>query len=105
MRSRFSAYASGLVDYIIETTVPASPGWETDRSAWRQSLTNYCESNNFRALTIHEAEPPGAPDPDEAEVHFSAEIRSHRGEDRSFTERSRFVRLGGRWVYHSGQMG
>jgi SEC-C motif-containing protein len=103
MRSRFSAYSFGLVDYIVETTVPGGPNWEIDHPAWRESLTNYCRNNTFRALTIHEAAPPDDPEPDEAEVLFTAELASQQGGDRSFSERSRFVRIGGQWLYHSGK--
>ena len=38
MRSRYSAYALGLVDYIIDTTLPAGPHWQADRSAWASEL-------------------------------------------------------------------
>ena len=103
MRSRFSAYALGLADYIIETTFPAGPCWESDRTSWRASIEDYCKSNRFEALSILEA--PATNDGAAAvgEVLFTAEIVGSQGCDRSFTERSQFFRVNGRWLYHSGK--
>jgi SEC-C motif-containing protein len=103
MRSRFSAYALSLADYIIETTFPAGPCWKSDRTSWRNSIECYCRSNHFGGLSILES-----PDTDDSaatagEVLFTAEIVGSEGSDRSFTERSQFLRVNGRWLYHSGE--
>ena len=34
MRSRYTAYAMGLVDYVMDTTAAGSPHRVSDRAAW-----------------------------------------------------------------------
>lgn len=102
MRSRFSAFALGLVDYLIETTFPGGPQWRTDRARWSEELRDYCEATRFAALSILKS--PGDPSDlsDQAEVSFRAELWQG-GQDLSFSEASRFQFVGGKWLYHSGR--
>lgn len=102
MRSRFSAFALGLIHYLIDTTLPLGPQWKPDRTAWEHSLTQFCATTRFGKLQILERPPPNERSPDEGQVTFHAELSGPRG-DLSFSERSRFVRVAGRWLYHSGQ--
>jgi len=104
MRSRFAAYAAGLVDYVLATTVPAGPAWEGDPVSWRARTADFCRTSAFMGLTILEVTPPSVTDPDQGEVLFHAHIQSLDGDDRSICERSRFIRIGGRWLYHSGEL-
>ena len=39
MRSRYSAYARSLVDYIIKTTHPDNPSYKKDRDQWYRKKT------------------------------------------------------------------
>ena len=97
MRSRYCAYAMGLVDYIIDTTDPAGPAAQSDVEAWRVDVQRFCDSTVFRALEIlHHAEQD-----DVGEVSFVASLVQRR-EDISFGERSHFTRIDSRWRYHSG---
>lgn len=105
MRSRFSAYGVGLVDYLLATTVPGGPAWEDDVANWRTQIADFCNNSSFRALTILEAPAPSAARPDDGEVVFHADIRALNGDDRSIRETSRFLRIGGRWLYYSGELG
>ncbi len=105
MRSRFAAYAVGLVDYLLATTVPAGPAWEGDLVSWRTRTADFCSTSSFRALTITEATAPSAAHPDRGDVVFHADIRALSGADRSIHERSHFLRIDGRWLYHSGELG
>lgn len=98
MRSRYSAYAGGRVDYVIATTDPAGPAAEPDLGAWRASIRAFSQNTEFVALQVLEAHQAG----DEGQVRFRAELRQG-GADASFIESSRFVRRGGRWLYHSGE--
>ena len=100
MRSRYAAYALGLVDHIIATTDPAGPQWEPDATAWASRIQDFCDQTRFVGLSIDEAPPPGA---EEGFVTFTASLKQ-QGADASFTERSRFTRderWG--WRYHSGE--
>lgn len=104
MRSRFSAYALGLADYIIATTDPAGPQWQTPVSAWKASIEAWCRETTFAGLTILEAEEGEH----EGYVTFRADLRREPVDGRAlgdpvgFTERSRFRKVNGRWLYHSG---
>lgn len=98
MRSRYSAYALGLVDYIIATTDPDGPRWESDQAAWRASIRDFAKSCEFRGVTIHEA----THHEEDGVVEFTAELWRD-GENASFRERSTFVRRQGRWLYHSAE--
>jgi SEC-C motif-containing protein len=95
MRSRYSAYAVGDVDYIIATTDPEGPQFEGDRAAWVRSIAAFCEATRFEQLEIRAASPVTD---EHARVEFFARL-SRGGEDVSFVERSAFVRRDGRWLY------
>lgn len=97
MRSRYSAYARGLVDYLLATTDPEGPRFEADRTAWREDVARFCRETRFEGLEVHSASEDG----DEGEVVFTVRLRQ-RGRDAGFTERSRFVRREGRWLYADG---
>jgi SEC-C motif-containing protein len=97
MRSRYTAYAIADVSYLIRTTHPDGPHWRPDTAAWKAELAGYCEQVEFRGLRVEHAEAAG----DEGRVRFHATL-AHGGRDLSFGEDSRFLRVGGRWLYHSG---
>ena len=99
MRSRFAAYALGLVDYIIATTDAAGPQWQSDTNAWRAEITRFSQHTRFADLELLDA--PDAID-NEGFVSFRATLEQ-AGKDASFAERSRFVRRDGRWLYSSGE--
>jgi SEC-C motif domain protein len=99
MRSRYSAYAVGAVDYLIATTDPAGPQFRPDRAAWAEEIAQFCRHTRFEKLTVEHA----SSHDDQGEVHFVAKL-SRAGEDVSFAERSRFSRVEGRWLYHSGDL-
>jgi len=97
MRSRFAAYALGAVAYLQHTTDPEGPQFRPDLAAWGVELEHYCARTRFAGL---EVKGHGA-DGDTGWVEFRATL--HQGDDDvSFTERSRFSRRDGRWVYSDG---
>jgi len=98
MRSRYAAYAKGLVDYVMDTTHPEGPHWQADRAAWARELQAFCAATRFAGLDILDApEPQG----DQATVTFHAHL-TRSGRDVGFTERSLFRRVDGRWLYVEG---
>ena len=99
MRSRYAAYALGLVDYILRTTDPEGAAWEADEEAWRASVVAFSASATFTGVEILEMSP--GPGEDEAQVRFRARLEQD-GRDASFSEMSRFRLVEGRWLYRDG---
>ena len=95
MRSRYSAYALGLVDYVLRTTHPDGPHHGGPEQ--REAVARFCRDTTFEGLAVHEVSADG----DRGEVAFHATL-SQGGRDASFGERSVFFRVDGRWLYHSG---
>ena len=98
MRSRYSAYAVGDVDYIVNTTDPEGEAWEEDEVEWRESVAQFARRCDFYGVDILSCEVDG----DRGTVKFHAKLKRARA-DTSFTELSYFVRQDGRWLYTSGE--
>lgn len=96
MRSRFTAYALGKVDYLILTTAAAKRG-EIDRA----DLAAYCASISCVGLKIVATERGGDGD-DEGIVKFHASLQQG-GKRHLHVERSSFVREEGAWRYVDGE--
>ncbi len=89
MRSRYSGYALKKIDYLIETTHPNLRQIGEDRD----EIAKFSNETSFEGLEILEVEGPY--------VTFRAHL-SREGKDVSFTEKSRFEKVDGKWKYHSG---
>lgn len=97
MRSRYSAYALKLPDYIIQTTHPASPHYIEEGKTWLKKISEFCQKSEFLGLEIldfHEHDHV-------ATVVFTARIQQN-GQDASFTEKSYFQKVKEKWLYRSG---
>lgn len=94
MRSRYSAFALHLEEYIVDTTHPDNTEHAKDMKEWKRSIIEFCENVRFRGLEIIEFV-DGA---EEAFVTFKALL-----DDTQFVEKSRFLRIGGKWLYESGE--
>ncbi len=97
MRSRYSAYAIGLVEHILRTTDPTGPHWEADLDHWAGDVATFCDAVTFEGLEVLAAEAHG----DRGMVDFRAQLSSEAGAT-VMAERSLFRRVDGRWLYHSG---
>jgi SEC-C motif-containing protein len=92
MRSRYSAYVLGLVDYLLDTTLPAQRHG-LDRAA----IAAWSAQSTWLGLEVESAEVIGA-QPEHAFVTFIA--RWHDGQaEHAHRERSAFVQNGGRWYF------
>jgi SEC-C motif-containing protein len=98
MRSRYSAFAAANFKYIIKTTHKQNPDYTDDIKAWEDSIVDFCETCEFKKLDILEF----IDGKDEAYVTFKASILCN-GKDNSFCEKSRFYKVNGMWLYHSGE--
>ncbi len=99
MRSRYTAYALGQVAYLMQTTHPAGPHYQPDLARWQTELASFCRSTRFAGLTILSVENGEA---DNGWVTFTATLFQGQ-KDVSFTERSLFKQVEGRWLYLSGE--
>ncbi|MBD3809984.1 MAG: SEC-C domain-containing protein [Sulfuricurvum sp.] len=93
MRSRYSAYALGMVEYIIATTHPNNPDASIALSDWQKAIGNFAKTTYFQGLKITEF----ADGEEEAFVTFEATLS-----DGIMREKSRFLKVEGKWLYESG---
>lgn len=100
MRSRYAAFALGLGEYLVKTLSSTHPDLEAPRGDLVRALGMACTRQRFVGLRILSA--TTSPDGDKGEVLFEASI-FERGADRSFAERSTFVREAGAWRYAAGE--
>ncbi len=98
MRSRYSAFAKGLGEYLVETLSSDHEDRAVPREALVQELSRAKDRQRFLGLRILDTSSEG----DAGEVTFIARI-FERGTDRSFGERSAFLREEGTWRYASGK--
>ncbi len=97
MRSRYSAYSKGMVDYIIDTTDPTGTAWDADMSEWIVRIRKFAQKTTFGGVKILASSVDG----DQGVVRFHAKL-TNKHSDISFTEKSQFVRREGRWLYNEG---
>jgi len=91
MKSRYSAYATQKVKYIIKTTHKNNPEWKNPN--WEQEIKNFCNSD-FKKLEILEF----IDGENEAFVEFKAYI-----DDYILHEKSRFLK-DSIWLYENGEI-
>ncbi|WP_394839843.1 hypothetical protein LVJ94_23430 [Pendulispora rubella] len=99
MRSRYAAFALGLGAYLVETLAADHPDRAVPLETLARELARARETQRFMGLEIRETSASG----ERGEVLFHARI-FERGQDRSFTERSQFVKEDGAWRYASGDV-
>ena len=95
MRSRYSAYARGEIDYLIETHDPSTRG-DIDRDA----TARWAREAKWLSLKIVATEKGGEGDT-EGIVEFAARFRQGK-EEATHHERSNFRKHDGRWFYLDG---
>lgn len=97
MRSRYSAYALCLPEYIISTTHPDNPQYNQDKKKWFQQIFEFCSNTEFENLEIlHFQEKDSF-----ATVTFVAYLIQNN-QDVSFKETSCFEKIKTKWLYRSG---
>jgi SEC-C motif-containing protein len=98
MRSRYSAYVLGELDYLMQTHDPA-----TASQAVRASAARWMKEAQWRGLEVVATE-RGEGGDDEGMVEFKARYVTREG-SAVHHERSGFRRIEGRWVYVDGAAG
>jgi SEC-C motif domain protein len=95
MRSRYSAFCTGNIDYLIATQHPAQR-----TAADRQTLAQTIAETAWLALRVLHADESQVVT-GRGQVEFVAYYKSH-GTLGQLHERSNFVRQGNRWYYTQG---
>jgi len=93
MRSRYSAFAFGLADYIIKTTHPNNSDYTDAKERWKEEILAFCTHTEFQGLQVIAFEEAEA----EAFVTFTAFLSSG-----ILKEQSRFLKENGMWLYVDG---
>ena len=99
MRSRYAAYALGIANYLVDTTHPQSPHFVVDQKQWLHQIVAFSKHVSFDGLEILEFQPMEQ----ESYVSFIAHL-SQEGVDLTFSERSRFTKVGHVWKYLDGKI-
>ena len=94
MRSRYSAYALKLADYIIRTTHPENNAAMADLTAWKKEIITFSQMTDFAGLQIIDFQQ----EKNRATVTFRA-ILKQKDRDVSFTEKSLFLKIKDCWFY------
>ena len=90
MKSRYTAFAIGKINYIIKTST-----FQKDFEDLK-SFNNSCEFKKLEILEFIDGN-------SEAFVTFKATIFCNK-QDNSFIEKSRFIKENGKWYYQSGEI-
>jgi len=96
MRSRYTAFATHAIDYLIETHHP-----DTRSDVNRDEIRRFSEGSTWLGLEILGVE-EGRDGDEQGWVEFIARYKE-RGQERAHHERSLFRRHQGRWFFHSAQ--
>lgn len=99
MRSRYSAYALHLADYLMQTTHFSNPSFTEDKNKWRKKILHFSERTEFIKLEILDFISGNQ----EAFVTFIAYLQQNK-RDASFGEKSRFEKIEDRWLYCDGKI-
>ena len=97
MRSRYTAFVRGAIDYLLETHDESTRG-----AVDRDSIARFSRDTEWRGLEIVATE-RGGDDDDRGVVEFIAR-GVVRGKPFAQRERSRFRRVDGKWFYLDGKI-
>jgi SEC-C motif domain protein len=103
MRSRYTAFVRGNVDYLIQTLHPAQREPQ-DRRLLRQSM----QQTQWLKLTVIKTQ-KGQPQDKTGVVEFVAQYRETQAQGfdaatvHQLHERSRFIQTSGQWFYVTGE--
>lgn len=96
MRSRYSAYATQAIDYLLDSTHP-----DTRDSQNRQDIKNWAETTHWRQLSIIKCT-AGNGEKESGTVEFVASYLQNKQLEQHH-ELSHFKKHNGRWYFYEGQ--
>jgi SEC-C motif-containing protein len=95
LRSRYSAYAKKIVDYILDTTHPEQQDPDSQKT-----VEKWARNTEWHQLEIVGSEAGGAGD-EEGTVEFKADY-TEKGRRRKHHELAKFRKKEGRWYFFDG---
>ena len=109
LRSRYSAFAYRLPEYIMTTTDPTNADWKKDKIAWARKLNREQMFDDFDFVKLDVGDAESGKTDDEAFLSFSVTLQPKQdlaSPPMVFSERSRFVRTSSSspWRYASGSV-
>ncbi len=96
MRARYAAFATGHIDFVMQSHHPASA-----ESVDRKGVEAWSRNSEWLGLTIVSVE-QGSPEDERGVVEFRARYREN-GAVHIHCERSRFEKKDGRWYFVDGE--
>ena len=93
MRSRYTAFVMGREDYLLASWHPET----------RPTEISFEENIKWLGLSVRKVTPPADVETGPAWVEFVARSRAG-GKGQRLHERSRFLRIEGRWFYVDGDI-
>lgn len=98
MRSRYSAYSTGEIQYLLRSTHPS-----TRRFHDAELIEDWARSNIWQKLEIISTNEGGAKDK-KGIVEFKAYFLDAEGQSQIHHERSNFVKELGKWFFVDGEI-
>lgn len=99
MRSRYTAYALNLVDYIILTTHPSNVEYNQDRSSWKSGILEFSNATEFQKLEILDFQEINT---EKATVTFIAYLLQSK-QVVLLKEKSTFLKVKRLWLYEGAE--
>lgn len=97
MRARYSAYAKGNIDFVLNTTIE-----EKRKECDEQAIRNWSEKSIWHQLEILGTK-DGAPQDSEGIVEFIAHY-TEGGIRKNLHEKALFKKVDGKWYYVDGEI-
>jgi len=95
MKSRYSAYVVGDAKYIMKTTHPDNPDYHDNKETWQEEIEAFSKQTTFKDLEIKAYE-------EGIEVAYVTFVATF-GEGK-LSERSKFMKIEGFWLYFKGEI-
>jgi SEC-C motif domain protein len=100
MRARYSAYALGLIGFILNTTHPHNIESKKPLEQRRSEIISFCNNVYFLGVEITHFEEKE----NFGRVIFKATLEDKNQNDLSFIEESTFEKVNGEWLYLKGNI-
>lgn len=102
LRARFCAFAKGVPQFLMGSTVRGSDEWKWDQEAWSAELMAFSNAYDFVELDFGPEKK--SKDRRSSIIIFTARMVDPKGKKVQFTEKSHFVKEGETWFWSHGDL-